>query len=164
MYIGVYIWIYKCTNYDSRIQKGLAKFFLPFLFTRSLSFFTCLLITRSIYTHTYTHIHNTRYMHTRTRISLSFGTLAHMLRFTWFLAYRCDKKIQGIKIYHVTTSLSFVIDEITRETTRQYPKAVFFRHFHEFLELEGKMLFPFLHVIFLPFFEKFFATLRMRYV
>lgn len=147
-------------------RKGLAKFFLPFLFTRSLSFFTCLLITRSIYTHTYTHIHITR--DTCIHASLSFGTLAHMLRFTWFLAYRCDKKIQGIKIYHVTTSLSFVIDEITRETTRQYPKAAgtpsSFDIFTSSWNSKEKCCFLFLHVIFLPFFEKFSATLRMRYV
>lgn len=115
------------------------------------------------YIHAYTHIH-TLYMHTRTRISLSFGTLAHMLRFTWFLAYRCDKKIQGIKIYHVTTSLSFVIDEITRETNSSvsYWNAVFFRHFHKFLELEGKMLFPLLHVTFFLFLSLRNSPQRVR--
>lgn len=76
MYIGVYIQIYKCTNYDSRIQKGLAKFFLPFLFTCLLSFFLSL-ITHSTHTHThtYTHIH----IYTHTRIHAYHSPLARQL-------------------------------------------------------------------------------------
>jgi len=47
-----------------------------------------------MYTHAYIH-----------SLCLSFGTSARMLLSTRFLAYSRDKKIWGIKIYHVTTSL-----------------------------------------------------------
>lgn len=88
-----------------------------------------------------------------------------MLRFTWFLAYRCDKKIQGIKIYHVTTSLSLVIDEKSRE--KQLVSILKLAGTPTFLSIFSQVLgtrrknvvsFFFLHVIFLPFFEKFSAT------
>lgn len=87
-----------------------------------------------------------------------------MLRFTWFLAYRCDKKIQGIKIYHVTTSLSLVIDEKSREKQlvsilKLAGTPSSFDIFTSSWNSEEKCRFLFfLHVIFLPFFEKFSAT------
>jgi len=62
---------------------------------RPLDFHFCFLS----FSHTHTHMHT--YI-----LCLSFGTSARMLFSTRFLAYSRDKKIWGIKIYHVTMSPS----------------------------------------------------------